>query len=176
MREEEEEAERKSRQQADRNDPWDRRGRHFDTLDSEGDRTGEECWNAWRRTQREKEQQEEELRKRFKQQQQSQQQQHDHQQHQPRWEQQRQRQPPPHARPPPPAAATPMPVTAHAALAALQLPTTSTPSQLELQAAYRRAALRCHPDRPQNRGRQAAATAEFQRMKAARDLLAPNAR
>jgi len=145
-------AERRTRRQADRDDPWDRLGRQLDVLESAGDGRSEESWNAWRQRQVEKEQQEEQLRKRLQQEQQQSQQ---HQQ---------------------PAAAAPMPVTTRAALAALQLPTTSTPPFAELQAAYRRAALRCHPDRPQNRGRQDAATAEFQQVKAAFDLLQPNAK
>jgi len=144
-------AERRTKRQADRKDPWDRRARQLDAVESAGDMRSEEYWNAWRQRQMEKEQQEEQLRKRLQQEQQQSQQQQ-------------------------PAAATPMLATTHAALAALQLPTTSTPLLAELKAAYRRAALRCHPDRPQNRGRQDAATAEFQRVNAAFDLLAPNAR
>jgi len=201
---EEVEAERRTRRQADRNDHWDRRSRQPDEFESAGDGRGEQHWaqrsgaespswsnpsdwrttddflNAWRRRQMEKERQEEQQRKRFQQQQQQsqqqqrQRQQHHHQQHPPRWEQQRPRQPPPSARPPP-AAAAPMPVTTNAALAALQLPTGSMPPLAELKKAYRKAALRCHPDRPHNRGRQDSATAEFQRVKAAFDLLAPNA-
>merc|ERR1719410_2346042 len=92
-------AERSTRRQADRNDPWDRRGRQLDELESARDRRSEECWNAWRRKQLEKEQQEEQLRKRLQQEQQQ--------------SQQQQQQP---------AAAAPMPVTTHAALAALQMP------------------------------------------------------
>jgi len=169
-------------------DPWAARsGAAGPSWDDPSDwRTTDDFLNAWRRRQMERERQEEQQRKRFqqqqqqsRQQQQQQQQQRRQQQHhqdQPRWEQQRQRQPLPSARPPPPAAAAPMPVTTHAALAALQLPTSSMPPLAELKAAYRKAALRCHPDRPQNRGRQDAATAEFQRVKAAFDLLAPNAR
>lgn len=46
---------------------------------------------------------------------------------------------------------------------------------MDLKAAYRKAALRSHPDRPQNKGRAQEATAEFQRVKAAFDLLTPMA-
>jgi len=196
---EEQEAERRTRPQSDRSDRWSRQTDEFEsaggrssegysghasrgttnaTWDNPSDwRTTDDFLNAWRRRQMEKERQEEQQRKRFQQQQQHRQQQNQHHHQQPRWEQQRQRQPPPSssARPPPAASAS-MPITTHAALTALQLPTTSVPPLAELKAAYRKAALRCHPDRPQNRGRQDAATAEFQRVKAAFDLLAPNAR
>lgn len=59
------------------------------------------------------------------------------------------------------------------ALAALGLPPLGgVPALPALKAAYKTAAMRSHPDRPQNRGRQREATAEFQRVKAAFDLLA----
>jgi len=61
------------------------------------------------------------------------------------------------------------------ALRTLGLPTGRVPPLAELKTAYRKAAMKSHPDRPQNRGRQAEATAEFQRVKAAFDLLAPGA-
>merc|ERR1712039_891629 len=70
------------------------------------------------------------------------------------------------------------PPTAHTgedrrqALILLGLPPTVAPPLTELKAAYRTAAMRSHPDRPQNRNRQQEATAEFQRLKAAFDLLA----
>jgi len=61
---------------------------------------------------------------------------------------------------------------AQQALAVLKLPPGPVPPMNELTAAYRKAALLCHPDRPQNRDRQDEATAEFQKVKAAFDLLA----
>lgn len=61
------------------------------------------------------------------------------------------------------------------ALLALGLRQGQVPPLPQLKAAYRAAALRCHPDRPQNHGRRAEATVEFQRIKAAFDLLAPAA-
>eukprot|EP01047_Picozoa_sp_COSAG01_P128702 COSAG01_NODE_58084_length_308_cov_0.789474_1_plen_59_part_00 len=53
------------------------------------------------------------------------------------------------------------------------------PSLAELRQAYRTAALRWHPDRPQNHERRAQATAQFQRAQEAfeqlsRELLAPS--
>lgn len=44
-------------------------------------------------------------------------------------------------------------------------------TQEEIRAAYKKAALRAHPDRPHNSNRQEEATAEFQRVKAAFDLV-----
>merc|ERR1712039_792791 len=70
------------------------------------------------------------------------------------------------------------PPTAHTgedrrqALLTLGLPPTVVPPLAELKKTYRTAAMRSHPDRPQNRNRQQEATAEFQRLKAAFDLLA----
>jgi len=61
------------------------------------------------------------------------------------------------------------------ALATLRLPSAHVPPFEELKIAYRKAALRAHPDRPHNRGRQREATAEFQQVKEAFDLLAPDA-
>jgi len=203
--EEDQEAERRARPRSQRSDDWSRQSRQPDEFENTAGRSGEDysrrtpsgaanpSWdspsdwrttddflNAWRRRQAEKERQEEQQRRRYQQHQQQsrqqQQQQRQQQYHQPRGEQQRPRQPPPSARSERPAAAVPMPITSHAALAALQLPTSSVPPLADLKAAYRKAALRCHPDRPQNRDRQDAATAEFQRVKAAFDLLAPNAR
>lgn len=49
------------------------------------------------------------------------------------------------------------------------------PTMRELRAAYRAATLEAHPDRPQNRSRQAVATDDFQRVRAAFELLAPMA-
>jgi len=42
----------------------------------------------------------------------------------------------------------------------------------KLKAAYRKAAMDSHPDRPNNKDRQREATAEFQRVKDAYDYLA----
>jgi len=46
------------------------------------------------------------------------------------------------------------------------------PSLAEAKSAYRKAALKSHPDRPHNRDRKEQATAEFQRVKQAFDILA----
>lgn len=57
------------------------------------------------------------------------------------------------------------------ALATLALPADLLPTMPELRKAYRAAALRAHPDRPHNRARQREATAEFQGIKDAFDLV-----
>jgi len=57
------------------------------------------------------------------------------------------------------------------ALRTLGLPPRSEPSVAEIKAAYRKAALKAHPDRPHNHARKEQATEEFQRVKAAFDLL-----
>lgn len=59
------------------------------------------------------------------------------------------------------------------ALAVLGLPAGRVPPLPELKAAYRRAAMLSHPDRPQNKDRTSAATNDFQRVKDAFDLLSP---
>jgi len=82
------------------------------------------------------------------------------------WEQQRRYQSP---------FAFPSSSSSRAALATLGLTGDRVPPMAELKAAYRAAAMRSHPDRPQNRNRQREATAEFQRVKQAFDLLAQNA-
>jgi hypothetical protein len=58
------------------------------------------------------------------------------------------------------------------ALRALGFPSGRVPPLPEVKAAYKKAAMRAHPDRPHNRGRQEEATVEFQKVKAAFDLLA----
>eukprot|EP00747_Dinoflagellata_sp_TGD_P217502 gnl/TRDRNA2_/TRDRNA2_89897_c0_seq1.p1 gnl/TRDRNA2_/TRDRNA2_89897_c0~~gnl/TRDRNA2_/TRDRNA2_89897_c0_seq1.p1 ORF type:complete len:565 (-),score=90.19 gnl/TRDRNA2_/TRDRNA2_89897_c0_seq1:49-1743(-) len=67
-------------------------------------------------------------------------------------------------------------VDTSSALRTLGLPPGRVPPLQELKAAYKTAAMRAHPDRPHNRGRQQQATAEFQAVKAAFDHLAQSAR
>eukprot|EP00747_Dinoflagellata_sp_TGD_P206903 gnl/TRDRNA2_/TRDRNA2_80534_c0_seq1.p1 gnl/TRDRNA2_/TRDRNA2_80534_c0~~gnl/TRDRNA2_/TRDRNA2_80534_c0_seq1.p1 ORF type:complete len:685 (-),score=144.03 gnl/TRDRNA2_/TRDRNA2_80534_c0_seq1:33-2087(-) len=84
-------------------------------------------------------------------------------------------QPPPPPRPPP----TSSSVTSCGqvqALKTLGLPAGQVPSLAELKAAYRTAAMQSHPDRQQNHDRREQATEDFQRVKAAFDLLVPAAR
>mmetsp|Transcript_22259 Transcript_22259/g.50846 ORF Transcript_22259/g.50846 Transcript_22259/m.50846 type:complete len:633 (+) Transcript_22259:52-1950(+) len=57
------------------------------------------------------------------------------------------------------------------ALRTLGLPPRGDPSVAEIKSAYRKAALKAHPDRPHNHARKEQATEEFQRVKAAFDLL-----
>eukprot|EP00929_Paragymnodinium_shiwhaense_P072676 TRINITY_DN36890_c0_g2_i1.p1 TRINITY_DN36890_c0_g2~~TRINITY_DN36890_c0_g2_i1.p1 ORF type:complete len:559 (+),score=95.55 TRINITY_DN36890_c0_g2_i1:53-1678(+) len=58
------------------------------------------------------------------------------------------------------------------ALQTLGLPAFGTvPPLSDLKVAYKKAAMRAHPDRPHNRNRQQEATAEFQKIKAAFDTL-----
>jgi len=61
------------------------------------------------------------------------------------------------------------------ALVKLQLPKGKKPTPEELKQAYRKAALRTHPDRPANQNRKDEATAEFQAVRAAFDLLSEGA-
>ncbi|CEM13264.1 unnamed protein product [Vitrella brassicaformis CCMP3155] len=60
-------------------------------------------------------------------------------------------------------------------LRVLDLPTTAIPSQAQLKAAYRQAALRWHPDRRQNHTQQDKATDMFQKVREAFDMLMPMA-
>jgi len=61
------------------------------------------------------------------------------------------------------------------ALVKLQLPKGKKPTSEDLKQAYRKAALRTHPDRPTNQNRKDEATAEFQAVRAAFDLLSEGA-